>query len=76
MIGSLNCLVMSDRMLWLDRRQSARLSISGGCFGCEDIFLEEALTDELFHVTSKAPIMDSLVLPIVMVREVLFYFEK
>ena len=44
--------------MWLAKRQSARLSVSGGCFGCEDIFLEKALTDELFQISSKAPTMD------------------
>ena len=38
-------------MLWLDKRQIVRLSRSRGCFRCEDIFLEEALTDELFPGT-------------------------
>jgi len=48
MIGSLNCLVLGDHVLWLDRRLSARLSGFRGCFGCENIFLEETLADELF----------------------------
>ena len=44
MIGSLDCLVLGDRVLCLGQRQSAQLSESSGC---EDIFLEEALADEL-----------------------------
>jgi len=51
------------------------LSRSGDCFRCEDIFLEEALADELFHILSKAPIMDDLV-PLTIVVEVLFCSRK
>ena len=52
-IGSLDCFVLVDFVLWLDMRQSTRLFGSGGCFGCEDIFLEEALADKLFQTMFK-----------------------
>jgi len=52
------------------------LSRSGGCFGCEDIFLEEALVDELFYVPSKDLIMDDLVSLTIMVGAILFRLEK
>jgi len=61
MIESLNSLVLGDRVLRLDMKRSARLSGSGDCFGCEDLFLEEALADELFQVPFEAPTMDSFV---------------
>ena len=47
MIGLLDCLVLGDRVLCLGQRQSAQLSESRGYYECEDIFLEEALADEL-----------------------------
>ena len=63
-------------MLRLDRRHSARLSGSGDYFVCKDIFLKEALADELFQVPSEAPIMDDLVPFTVVVGAVLFYSGK
>ena len=47
-----------------------------GCFECEGIFLEDALTDELFEVLSEAIAMDGLVHLIVVVRAVLFCSRK
>ena len=69
--GSLNCLVVGDRMLWFER-QSARLSGSGNCFKCEDVLLREALADEFFKVLSEAPTMDGFVPNTVVVVAVLF----
>ena len=37
------------------------MSRFGGCFGCENILLEEALTSKLFQVPSEASTMDGLV---------------
>ena len=59
-------------MLWLERRQSARLSGSGDCFGCEDILLEEALEDEFFQISLEALTMDDFVPLTIVVRAVLF----
>ena len=53
-----------------------RLSGSEGCFGCEDIFLEEALVDELFHVFLEAPAMNGVVPLTVIVGAILFCSEK
>jgi len=52
------------------------LSGSGGCFGCEDIFFEEVLADELFQVLSEAPAMDGLVPLAVMVGAIFFCSKK
>ena len=48
-------------MLGLERRWSAWLSRSRDYFGCEDILLEEALSDEFFQVPLEARAMDGLV---------------
>ena len=58
-------------MLWLER--SAWLFKSGGCFRCEDIFLEKDLTNELFPVPSKTPTMDGYVHLTVVAETILFY---
>jgi len=72
---SLDCFVLGDRVLWLGRRRSARLSGSEDCLGSEDIFLEEAPMDEFFQILSEDPIMNGLVPFTIMVEVVLFCSE-
>ena len=52
--------------------QSARLSGSGDYFECEDIFLDEDLTDKPFQVSSEAPAMNGFV-PLTVVVGVLLF---
>jgi len=62
LIESLDYFLLSDYVSWLGRRWSTRLCRYGDYFGCEDIFLKEALMDEFIQVSSETPIMDGLVL--------------
>ena len=45
---SLNCFVLGDQVLWLNRQWSVGLSRFGGCFESKDVLFEEALLDKLF----------------------------
>jgi len=45
-------------VLWLGRRRSARLSRSDSGFESEDVFFEEALTNDLFQVLLEALAVD------------------
>ena len=54
---SLNCFVLEDQLLWLDRRQGVTLSGSEGCFESEDVLFEEALLDELFQIPSEGMVL-------------------
>jgi len=60
--------VLSDRVL-LSRRRGVRLSRN--CLGGKDVFLEKALLDELFQISSEGPTMDSLVTLAIVERAVL-----
>ena len=68
--------LLGDRVMWLGRMQSARLSRSGGCFGCEDIFLKEVLGNKRSQIPSEAPEIDDLVPHTVVVGAVPFSFGK
>jgi len=48
------------------------LSRPGDCFGCEDVLLEKALTDELLQVPPEDSAMDSLVSFAIVVGIILF----
>jgi len=60
----------------LGRRLSARLSRFVGYLKSENIFLEEALVDELLQIPSQAPTIDGLVPLPVVVGAVLFHSGK
>ena len=65
---SVDCLVLVDRSL-LPRRLCIWLSENR--LRGEDVFLEEALLDELLQVFSEGPVMDALLPPTVMIGAVL-----
>jgi len=67
----LDCFVLSNHVLWLDRRHT-QLPVPGDCFECEDIFLEEGLENVFFQIISEALAMNGLVPLIVMIEAVLF----
>ena len=46
-VGSLNCFILGDQVLWLDK-WSVWLSGFRGCFESKDILSKEALLDKLF----------------------------
>jgi len=70
-IISLSHLVLGDHMLRLGKRRSIRLPCIDGCLGSKDILFEEALTNNFFHVLSKAFAVDGPVPLALMVRTIL-----
>jgi len=59
-------------MLRLGRRQSTRLSCTGGCLGGEDVLFEEVLADKFFQVPLEALTMGGPVSFTVIIRAILF----
>ena len=75
-IGSRNRFVLSDCMLWLDRRWSAWLSGTSGHSGCKYVLLEEGLADKFFQEPPEISAVGDLV-PLAFKDEtILFCFEK
>ena len=74
-VGSFDCFVLDDQVLWLDR-WSAWLSGSEGCFRNKDALFEEVLLDELFQILSEGLAMDSLVSLTFMIRAIFFCSRK
>ena len=52
--GAINSFILGDKVLWLYRRWSIKLSGSGGCYGSEDVLFEETLLDELSRYFRRA----------------------
>ena len=51
-VMSIDHLVLGDQMFWLGR---LLVRLSKSCFRHEDVFFEEALLNELFHVLFRGP---------------------
>jgi len=66
-----NSLVLGDHVV-LGRRQSARLSCTGGCPEDKNTLFEEALADRFSQVLPEASAVDGLVPLTVMVRTIFF----
>ena len=70
-----NSLVLGDHVA-LGRRQSARLSCTGGCPEDKNTLFEEALADRFSQVLPEASAVDGQVPLTVMVRTIFFRSEE